>query len=362
MLLNFLLLITSVFASFLGLTAIVVVHEFGHFIFCKLFNIYTPTFSIGMGKVLYSKKIGQTNFCLSAAPIGGYVEIASEKGIGNTKGFDEIPYYQKCLIMLGGIACNFILTYLIFLGLFFTGMPESGLPYEVNTTVIKEVPANSINSHLLQPNDTFIKVSDIDTHNDASILRKISLGKITNNEKLLPATILRNNQPVNVLLNLHEKPSSSLSNMLNITLEKKPPLSFFGAAIAAYKTTKFCLYSIISALKDIASAQSLKSFIGPIMVIKISSQSAQKGFANLLLLLAIISINLGFMNLLPLPIFDGGQFVIFTIEAITRKQLSKKTYNAIGASSWVLAAGLMVIFLLRDSHTLILELIRKLIK
>ena len=109
----------SIFLSLIGISFIIVFHEFGHYIFCKLFNVYTPTFSIGIGKILYSKKIGDTNFCISAGPIGGYVEVASESGINGSVGFNQIPYYQKVLIMLGGISFNFILAYFIFIALFF---------------------------------------------------------------------------------------------------------------------------------------------------------------------------------------------------------------------------------------------------
>ena len=101
--------ISSILASLLGISFIIVFHEFGHYIFCKIFNVYTPTFSIGIGKILCSKKIGDTNFCISAGPIGGYVEVASESGINGSVGFNQIPYYQKVLIMLGGILFNFIL-------------------------------------------------------------------------------------------------------------------------------------------------------------------------------------------------------------------------------------------------------------
>src|SRR4029077_10748664 len=96
-----------------------------------------------------------------------------------------------------------------------------------------------------------------------------------------------------------------------------------------------------------------EGFVGPLRAVAASSKSAQKGLSNLLFFLAIISINLGFINLLPLPIFDGGQFVIFTIEAIIRRQLSERIRHWIAVSSWVLAIGLLVIFTIRDAHALI---------
>ena len=136
-------------------------------------------------------------------------------------------------------------------------------------------------------------------------------------------------------------------------LKKKPALGLIASLQEAYKTTTYCLSAIIQGLKGLMSSQPTKGFVGPIMAVAISSKSAQKGLSHLLLLLAIISINLGFMNLLPLPIFDGGQFVMFTIESITRKKLSEKVRNIIGISSWVFALSLMIIFSLKDIYALV---------
>ncbi|MBI2352666.1 site-2 protease family protein [Candidatus Dependentiae bacterium] len=343
---------SSILASLIGITLIVVFHEFGHFIFCKLFKVYTPTFSIGMGKILYSKMIGHTNFCLSLAPIGGYVEIASEDGIQGTKGFNEIPYYQKVLIMLGGIFCNFLFTYLIFVSLFFTGMPEFGLPYETNRPIISHLPEKSINAHHLKAGDIIISANDTPINDDASILKREALKQIQHNLTDLPVVIQRNNQTenINLLLNLNTK-STTLSNLLEVNFVKKAPLDIKNSFIQAYITLHFCLSSIINGLKNILHSSG-KDFVGPIMIVMASSKSAQKGFSHFLLFLAIISLNLGFMNLLPLPIFDGGQFVIFTIEAIIKRSLSEKLRNFIGIGSWIFALGLMLIFSIKDLYHL----------
>ena len=340
----------SLSASLIGITAIVVFHEFGHFLFCKLFNVYTPTFSIGMGKILFSKKFGHTNFCISAAPIGGYVEIATEDGIEGTKGFNEIPYWQKVCIMLGGISCNFLFTYIVFALLFFTGMPESGLPYETNTPVIQTVLQNSINKDNLMAGDIITSINNTAVDGNASIIKQNILIRAQTNETTVEAEILRDNQSFSTKLNIDPK-QLTLNKMLEVSFEKKASLGFKDSCIYAYNITLTCIQSIIQALKSVFKSCG-KGFVGPIMAVVVSSKSAQKGFSHLLLLLAIISVNLGFMNLLQLPIFDGGQFTLFTIEAITGRALSDRVKEWIGISSWILALGLMIIFSLRYIYTL----------
>src|SRR5579871_1903884 len=138
-------------AGLFGIGFIIGFHEFGHFLFCKLFKVRTPSFSIGFGPRIISKKIGGTDFALSAIPLGGYVEIAgaSEVGQGDQKeahardehSFAAKPWYQKFIIMFGGILFNVMFAYFAFSLLFLMGMPKSMLLYPQNATPVLAVVA-----------------------------------------------------------------------------------------------------------------------------------------------------------------------------------------------------------------------------
>lgn len=341
--------LAAIIASILGISFIVVFHEFGHYIFCKIFNVYTPTFSIGIGKILYSKKIGDTNFCISAGPIGGYVEVASEEGINGSLGFNQISYWKKVLIMLGGIFFNFLLTYFILVALLFTKMPENATGYyEPCTTTISSLSENSINAQTLQNGDVLVSINHENINNNLSLARKI-IAQNYQKETHIPAQIIRNGETVDITLALQGlKASPSISGQLNVSFEHKPSLSLKDSLKIAYFSVIFYTKAIMDGLKKIFHAKNTQGFVGPLMAVAASSKSAEKGLNSLLFFLAIISINLGFMNLLPLPIFDGGQFVIFTIETIMRRQLSERIRHWIGISSWVLAIGLLVLFTIKD--------------
>lgn len=349
--------LSSIVVSLIGISFIVVFHEFGHYIFCKIFNVYTPTFSIGIGKILYSKKIGDTNFCVSAGPIGGYVEVASENGINGSLGFNQIPYYQKVLIMLGGILFNFFLTYIIFVGLFFTGMPESAAGfYEPGTTKIAQIQEGSINSSALHVGDELIEINHQPLNNNLSTARKIIAQAVKDGQtELAVHYTAKDDQTIHhTVLNLKGSSTpASLGKQLEITMMQKPGLPLAQSIVMAYQAVIFYINAIAAGLKEMVASKSSHGFVGPLMAVAASSKSAQKGASSLLFLLAIISVNLGFMNLLPLPIFDGGQFVIFTIEAVMRRQLSERIRHYIGVSSWALALGLLVIFTIRDFYNLI---------
>jgi regulator of sigma E protease len=348
-------ILNSIALSLLGITGIIVFHEFGHFIFCKLFKVYTPTFSIGMGKKLLKKYIGDTEFCLSAAPLGGYVEIASEDTNGK-KGFNSINYLQKICIMLGGIACNMIFAYVALTLLFFIGMPDSPfMPYENTLPIVQNIEASSKNSSTLHNGDIFITLAEQSISSSEKI-KEIVQESVKKHRYELAATVQRNGQVIQTTLHMvHDEKPMLLEQRMDLTLIRKSPLSIYASITEGIKLTHFYIHAIFQSLKNIFSKDASQNLAGPIMTLASSTKVAQKGLKFLLFFLAIISINLGIMNLLPLPIFDGGQFVIFTIETIMRKEMSEYIKEMIGMVSWFLILGLMIIFSIKDIYTLIAQ-------
>lgn len=347
-------IISSVIFSLLGITSIIVFHEFGHFIFCKLFKVYTPTFSIGIGKKLFTKMIGDTEFCLSAGPLGGYVEIATEPTNGK-KGFNSISYLQKFLIMLGGIGFNMLFAYIAFSFLFFIGMPDSAfMPYENTQPIVNTVTDTSINYNTLQAGDIITSMNDTAIHNKAELIKEVTNKAVADNETQIRTIITRNGHEESITLHIaHDKKPMTLEQRLEVSLERKAPLTIIESISLGITLTHFYIKAIFESVKGIFSAKNAQSLAGPIMTLASSTKIAQKGLKSLLIFLAIISINLGIMNLLPLPIFDGGQFVIFTVEMIIGREMSDSVKEKIGMFSWFLILGLMVIFSIKDIYMLV---------
>ncbi len=345
---------SSILMSLLGITSIIVFHEFGHFIFCKLFKVYTPTFSIGIGKKLYTKMIGDTEFCISAGPLGGYVEIASEATHGK-KGFNSINYLQKFLIMLGGIGFNMLFAYIVFSLLFYIGMPDSAfMPYENTTPVIQTVNQESINHESLQAGDTIVTINDQAIDHQSEKIKEAINTAVAAHHDTLYATVQRDGQEHSVIVHINcEKGQSLLEQRLEISLQRKAPLSLRDSIMHGIKLTHFYIGAIFESMKSLISASTTQSLAGPIMTLASSTKVAQKGLKSLLIFLAIISINLGIMNLLPLPIFDGGQFVIFTIETVLGREMSEGVKEKIGSFSWFLILSLMIVFSIKDVYILV---------
>ncbi|MBI2774618.1 site-2 protease family protein [Candidatus Dependentiae bacterium] len=343
-------------AGIAGVGFLIGFHELGHFLFCKLFKIATPSFSIGMGPKLLSKKIGETEFVLSAIPFGGYVEIAgaAEVGQGDQKeahrkdkySFATKPYYQKMLVMAGGVLFNLIFAYIALSALYFTGMPKSALLYPSNAsttiaTIENESPAAQAQ---LQEGD---------------IVKAVNNEPITSATQLI--TIVKNNP--NNKLNFSVERAGSLQELPVIVGERTvqdqtvgflgldfviPNYSFIDSIKMGISSTHLIVVQVWKALVGIFTLQNVGQVGGPLMVISQTVKGAEKGIKVFMLLLAFISVNLALMNIIPLPIMDGGQALLYTIEAIVGRPLPEKTRMMIHYVCWIAVLALVVFLSVKD--------------
>lgn len=357
------------FAGLIGIGLVIAFHEFGHFLFCKLFNIHTPSFSIGFGPRLMSKKIGDTEFALSAIPLGGYVEIAGASEDDTTPAgysFRHKPWYQKFIVMFGGILFNLIFAYVICFLLFMVGMPESPLLYPKNATnVISAIKENSPAAQAgLQSGDSLISLdsqSVVCTNpNEAHCSQQpngLSIAKAIEQfqespEKSFVLGISRNNNLFDVALKTEKR--NFLGKTLGSTgivfgMHALDSLGFFASIEEGFALTNSLLGTSVASLKHIFSTGDTSMVAGPVMIISQTMKGAQKGIKTFLLFLAYISLSLAILNLLPLPILDGGQILFYTIEAIIGRSIPDRAREYIHIACWV---GFMVLVLYLSAQDL----------
>lgn len=356
----------------LGIALLIGIHEMGHFLFAKLFNVHTPSFSIGFGPRILSKKIGTTDFSISAIPLGGYVEISgmAEIGQGEQKGahnkgedsFGVKPYWQKMLILFGGILFNLLFAYFSLTLLFIVGAPKTHMlaplgivNYKpVINAMAKDSPAEKAS---LKVGDEIIQISSLDGQNiqikgDADLLTKTLRSHpndtIRISVKRGEAEILDHDLTLGSA-EIFENGELKKIGLWGAQLEiNEIPTYSLGEAIAqGIRATNIYILTTAYAFKNMFVKRDIKGVGGPIMIIAETMKGAQKGFKIFLLFLAIISINLAVLNLLPLPILDGGQIMFVTIETLIGKQLPKlREYIHIG--SWLLMLALIIFLTIRD--------------
>ncbi len=349
-----------IIVGIMGIGFLIGFHELGHFLFCKLFNIRTPSFSIGMGPRILTKKIGETEFALSLLPLGGYVEIAGAAEVGqgeqkDAKSTDERsfavkPYYQKMLVMAGGILFNLFFAYFALSFLYFIGMPKTPFLYPINTCTIissveQDTPAAQCN---LLANDNIISIDGKPIAGGAELIDHIK----NSPNKPIKLLIEREGKPQELEITIGSREVNKKAiGFLGIELEI-PRYGLVDSVKSGIKATNHLIGQIVGAFKKMFSGQELENLGGPLMVISQTIKGAEKGFKVFLLLLAFISVNLAILNIIPLPIMDGGQALFYTIEAILRRPLNEKVREYIHYATWIMLLILVVYLSIKDVITI----------
>ena len=351
----------KLFFSFLGLCGIgflIGFHELGHFLFCKLFNIHTPTFSIGFGPTIASKKIGDTEFILAPIPLGGYVEIAGSAEIGqgeqqyaeskDKRSFAPRPFYQKLLVMLGGIMFNLLFAYAVFIAIFLTGIPKSPFMYPTNAQpIIQAIGDDSAAKQAgLAVGDRLLRVivgtntiSINGTVADALTLIKDNPGQ----KARLDIERAGAQQEIAVPIDTKTFMGKDVGTLgIMFEMAETPGYPFLQAITKGIQHTNSFIIGTFQAFISIFKRRDVSQLGGPLMVVSQTMRGAAAGFKIFLIFLAIISINLAILNLIPLPILDGGQLLFYTIEAIIRRPLPANLKWYIHLISWLAILALIL--------------------
>lgn len=371
-----------------GIGLLIAWHEFGHFLFCKLFRVKVPTFSIGFGPRLLTKKWGETEFSLSAIPLGGYVEIAQtqfeQSKAEQTKSghvdesltaeqvtpehirdrqtpatgirpeelhryFDQKPYWQRLFIMFGGIMFNMLFAYIALTALFATGMPDTPLarPDNLLPSIASIMPESPASKAGLQVHDVVLAINNQKLEGHVERLFEFVAQRAGQHVTL---SIERNGSELTVPLTVGERGVGTNIGFLGIVFATAPlkPFPLIKALQRGISRTHQVALSILYSFKYMITQRTMEGLGGPVAIFAQTTAFAQQGFKIFLIFLAFMSINLAVLNLIPLPILDGGQILITTIEAVIRQPLSARLREYIALVTWALVLGLMLVLAWRD--------------
>lgn len=342
------------------LGVVVVVHELGHLIVARANGVFCEAFSFGFGPVLFAKKDKKgTEWRFSLFPLGGYVKMFGDADASSVKetipqGYSEEDMermsahrkkpWQRLLIAAGGPVANFIFAVFVFFSLSaINGVPE----YNTTVTVVSEDSLAYVSG--LRTGDTITKANNVDVSGFGDLANQIkkSVGKELSLELKRENTI----QTLNIKMFKEENgaivPVSAIGISPKGFYYKK--VSIFESACSAVLGTYRIASENIKAIFKIVTAQmSTKNVGGIVSIFKISSESAEAGFASFIMMIAMISTILGAVNLLPIPVLDGGSIVISAIEWIIGKPLNKNFVNSIFMIGLFIVMGLMLLGIWND--------------
>lgn len=349
-------------AFVLVLSLVVIVHEGGHFIVARLCGVKVTEFSMGFGKKLFSKtdKHG-TSWQIRAIPLGGYVKMLGDEDAASAKSSDaNVPeedkdktfmsktLAQRAAIIFAGPAMNYIFAFVVLVGLFW-GAGEVIIKPVIGTVM----PDSAAEAAGLQPKDEIISINDMPIQSFSDIQRTVLL---TNYGKELTLTIKRAEETLSVALTprVDEKSDRPLIGITSAgeTAIINQDLSFGESCVKSlttiYESTRDTLWYLGQVL---TGKRAPKDMRGPLGIAEASGDALLGGFISLVAFVAQISIAIGLMNLLPIPLLDGGHLFFYAIEAIRRKPLTEKMQNAI---MWAGFSILITIF----AYTMLLDIPR----
>ena len=332
------------------LGVIVFVHEFGHFMMAKLNGVYVYEFAIGMGPKIWSKKGKETEYTLRAIPIGGFCMMAGEnvedddlKQIPKDKRLQSKKPWQRFLIMFFGAGNNFICAVLL---LFLIGLIWGGSTMEpVVTSVVKNsAAANSgieigdrileINGHSISTTDDislYLAVADPEEASDIKVEKE--------NEQVETYSIQPKKKKVN----------GETSYQYGIGMEQEVQKGVLSAlSFTGKKTVSIFEQMAVTVGYLFTGGISLSQLSGPVGIFSVVGDQSSGGIMNILYLVAFLSINVGFINLLPLPAFDGGHILFIIIEKIKGSPVKPETENMIHTIGLFLLMILMVVITFND--------------
>ena len=368
--------IWNIVVLLLMLSLLIFVHEGGHFIAAKKCGVHVYEFALGMGpKVLsFKRKNDPTEYTLRAFPIGGFCAMAGEEGeddesLDKDKFMCNKSKIKRIIILVAGVTMNFItaIVLLFIIGLSFGSTEQKSIIGRVETGSPADVAGLKVNDKIIECNGYKISTWDKLTivtnlknknnyyeykveHEDGSV----DTYKITPDEYVVIGSetikLDENNKLEDILKKYNKKESEvTVSKLVGIGAPSEIKKDFLSALKYAFSKFGSIVSTMLLILGSLFTGKlGLSALSGPVGMYSIVGTVASLGFANLIYLTAYLSINLGVLNILPFPAFDGGRVLFVLIEAVTRKKVDPKIEGYFHSIGFILIMLLMVYITFQD--------------
>ncbi len=331
---------------------LIFVHELGHFLTAKLFKVKVNEFALGMGPKLLKFKKGETEYALRAFPIGGFVSMEGENEESDEpRAFCKQKVWKRIIICAAGVFMNFVLGFVIA-----TVVVATANSQYLPSTTVSQVISHNEGENSLKEGDKILSISGYRVFAGEDISFGISRSDPTGKTELIELEtefiILRDGKKV-TLPNVkpftrvtYEDNSQEDRYCFYVQPENKTFLSVIRHGF--FESVSYVRTTVLGLIDLIVGRVGIEGLGGVVKVGQIVGEASKYGIANLLTLAAMISVNLGVMNLLPIPALDGGRIVLLAYEGIFRKPVNKKVEYALIGGSMVLLIALMIFVTVKD--------------
>jgi len=326
------MIVTIVFAILI-FSLIIFVHELGHFLAARAFGVGVKEFAIGMGPEIFSRTKNETKYSVRLIPMGGFCAVEGEDEEDDSEtSINSKPWYARFVILFAGAGMNLILGFVITLiivavSTFNTGIPSSTVGYCIEGADC---------GNYLQSGD---KITQINGRR-VNIKKDISYLVSLDTDDTLDVTYLRNGEENTVSVKAYETEGVKT---IGFMAEVKKPGVFTVIHESFFQTVWMGKMVFLSLKMLIGGEARFTDLSGPVGVVSVMNDTAQSGgLLSLIFLGAFISVNIGLMNLLPIPALDGGRILFVLVEAIRRKKIDPEKEGYVHMIGFFLLIGLMI--------------------
>lgn len=348
--------ISGIILAIVVLGFLIFFHELGHFCVARVFGMGVKTFSLGFGPRLVGVRRGKTDYQIAAVPLGGYVSLVGQdpgeelpEGFTAKEEFSTRPTWQRFLVILAGPLFNALLAWFIYWGMFAANGQVILLP--VAGAVQSGSPAALAG---VMPDDRFMSINGVNINTWGDIPDLVQAGGGA------PLTVVVERQAKEISLSVkpQQQPGKSIFGeditrwVIGVEYSgayEQIPLGFFASARAGFVECVSTTTLIVQSLVKLAQgAVPLDSVGGPISIVKLVSDQAAHGLSRVLMLAAFISVNLFLLNLLPIPVLDGGHILFLCLEMLSGRKVPERIQEVTTSAGFFILLLLMGLVIFND--------------
>ena len=352
----------STLAIILVLGGLIFFHELGHFLIARLFGIGVKVFSLGFGPKLAGFTRGKTQYRLSLVPLGGYVQLAGEspgqplpEEFAERESFTLRPSWQRMLVVAAGPVFNLVLAWFIYCGLFWAHGRMELLPIvgEVNVSTPAETAGIRSGDRILEINGKKIEfwqdmAGFIRESGGSTLLFKVVRDREILEMKIRPKIQVQKNifgEDVEIPL------IGVTASGETVSISLHGGSAAWAGLVRSWEVISLTAQGI---MKLVGRVIPFENVGGPILIAQLISKQTEQGLSSVLALAAVISINLGLLNLLPIPVLDGGHIIFYALETVFRKPVNRRVQEVTTKVGLILLITLFALVLYNDLQRLLL--------
>ncbi len=336
------------------LGVLIFVHELGHFLLAKSLGVGVLKFSLGFGPKLIGRRVGETEYMISLVPLGGYVKLLGESETDDVLPQDEKRSFvkqhvlRKIAIVVAGPFFNFLFAILAFSVIYMVGVPS------LTTEIGSVQPGSPAEVAGLHAGDTVVSIdgkdvarwgdlAEIITQSEGrEIVLKLNREGAVQDVRVKPEMV----KSKNIFGEDVDSYKIGVGASKNTFIERQNPIKATWSGIEqTWAITELTLVSIVKMIQGVVSPDSLG---GPILIAQMAGANVKKGIMNFVFFMALLSINLGVLNLFPIPVLDGGHLLFFLIELVTGKEVNIKWRERAQQAGFFILVMLMIFVFYND--------------